>query len=188
MAVETRAADRFVWIVLAVAAAAVIAVAITRGRSHRGPPEKGPAPAVSLPLLDGKGRASISKGRVTVVDFWATWCAPCRVSMPRLQNVWREYRARGVDLYSVDTDDPGAEREAQVKDFLRSNGLDFPVVLDDGTAATAFSIAVLPTMLVLDRDAHVVWSHVGALNGVGERDLRAALDSALSSSVARSGG
>jgi thiol-disulfide isomerase/thioredoxin len=181
-------ADRLVWVVMAVAAAAVIAVAVGRGRSHRAEPAKGPAPAVSLPVLGGTGRASITKGHVTVVDFWATWCAPCRVSMPRVQNVWREYRARGVDLFSVDTDDESADRERQVKDFLRDNGLEFPVVLDDGSATSAFAISVLPTMLVLDRDAHIVWNHIGAMNGAVEQELRTVLDSALSGAVARSGG
>jgi len=188
MADQSRAADRLVWLVLAVAAAAVIAVAIGRSRSHRAATPKGAAPVVSLPLLDGTGRATIAKGRVTVVDFWATWCAPCRISMPRVQSVWREYRNRGVDLFSVDIDDPGAEREAHVKAFLRDNGLEFPVVLDDGSATNAFSISVLPTMLVLDREARVVWNHVGAMNGAVEHELRAAVDSALSGAVVRGGG
>jgi thiol-disulfide isomerase/thioredoxin len=187
MALTERGGDRFLWVVVAVAATAVLAVAISRGRSH-GPAEKRAAAAVSLPLLDGKGRASIAPGRVTMVDFWATWCAPCRVSMPRVQTVWHEYRPRGVDLYSVDTDDPGAEREMQVHEFLRSNGLDFPVVLDDGTASSAFAVAVLPTMLVVDRDGRVVWTHVGLLNGSGERELREVLDSALAGTLARGGG
>jgi cytochrome c biogenesis protein CcmG, thiol:disulfide interchange protein DsbE len=189
MGAGPRGADRFLWVIVAVAAAAVLAVAVSRGHSRQGPPRKGAAmAAVSLPLLDGNGRASISRGRVTVVDFWATWCAPCRVSMPRVQAVWHEYRARGVDLYSVDTDDASAEREVQVHEFLRANGLDFPVVLDDGTAASAFAIAVLPTMVVVDRDGRVVWSHVGVLNAASEDELRSVLDSTLSGTVARSGG
>src|SRR5438270_775515 len=167
-AAPSRAADRFLWGLVAVAAAAVTVVAIARGRSQKPPIERAQAPRISLPLLDGRGQAAIEKGRVTVVDFWATWCAPCRVSMPRVQKVWRDYRPRGVDLYSVDTDDPAADREAQVKEFLVKNGLEFPVVLDDGTASSAFSIAVLPTMLVLDRDARVVWKHgIALLRRVG---------------------
>jgi thiol-disulfide isomerase/thioredoxin len=179
--------DRFLWGLVALAAAAVVIVAIARGRVPPAPTAAGPE-AISLPLLDGKGRASIAKGRVTVVDFWATWCAPCRVSMPRIQEVWREYAPRGVDLYSVDTDDPGADREAQVKEFLLSNGLTFPVVLDDGTASKAFSVAALPTMLVLDRDARVVWNHTGALTSSGEKELRGVLDRALTGAPAVRGG
>jgi thiol-disulfide isomerase/thioredoxin len=188
MPLEPRGADRFLWVIVAVAAAVVLAVAITRGRTQKSAPEKSTLAAVSLPLLDGTGRSSIAKGRVTVVDFWATWCAPCRVSMPRVQAIWREYHPRGVDLYSVDTDDPSAERETQVHDFLRSNALEFPVVLDDGTAASAFAVAVLPTMVVVDRDGRVVWSYVGLLNASGEQELRSVLDSALSGTVARSRG
>jgi thiol-disulfide isomerase/thioredoxin len=183
----SRTADRLLWGLVAIAAAAVVVVAISRGRAHEAPRQAAAMPSFSLPLLDG-GRASIAKGRVTVVDFWATWCAPCRVSMPRIQDVWREYGPRGVDLYSVDTDDPSAEREAHVKEFLLQNGLTFPVVLDDGAASSAFSIAVLPTMVVLDRDAQVVWTHVGALNGAGERELRGVLDRALAAPAAARGG
>ncbi len=176
-----RSADRFLWALVAVAAAAVVVVAIARGRAKDPRPrDVAEVARISLPLLVGNGRASIQKGHVTVVDFWATWCAPCRVSMPRLQRVWRDYAPRGVDLYSVDTDEPGGNREAAVKEFLLQNGLEFPVVLDDGTAARAFAIANLPTMVVLDRDARVVWNHVGALSGHGEKELRGVLDRLLS--------
>ena len=168
------------WTLVALAAAAVLVIAIAKERKARPRPAKGSAaPRVTLPLLDGKGKASIQKGRVTVVDFWATWCAPCRASMPRVQRVWREYSSRGVDLYSVDTDDPGDSREAAVKEFLLENGLEFPVVLDDGSASSAFAVASLPTMLVLDRDARVVWNHVGSLTGSGEKELRGVLERAL---------
>jgi cytochrome c biogenesis protein CcmG, thiol:disulfide interchange protein DsbE len=184
----SRWSDRLLWGVVAVAAAAVVVVAIARGRVRERHGTEGAAPRLSLPRLDGKGTASIQPGRVTVVDFWATWCAPCRISMPRIQKVWREYAPRGVDLYSVDTDDPGAEREAQVKEFLLSNGLTFPVVLDDGSALTAFSVSVLPTMLVLDGDARVIWKHVGALTAPGEEELRGVLDRALAGPSAARGG
>ena len=184
----SRWPDRLLWGLVAVAAAAVVVVAIARGRVREHGARTGPVARVSLPLLDGKGKASIQAGRVTVVDFWATWCAPCRVSMPRIQKLWREYGPRGVDLYSVDTDDPSAEREAQVREFLLSNDLTFPVVLDDGSAMTAFSVALLPTMLVLDGDSRIIWKHVGALGSSGEDELRVVLDRALAGPSASHGG
>jgi cytochrome c biogenesis protein CcmG, thiol:disulfide interchange protein DsbE len=171
--------DRWMWAFVAVAAAAVVVVAMGKERSQAAKrPAERVAPAVALPRLGG-GTAGIEKGKVTVVDFWATWCAPCRASMPRLQKVWREYQPRGVDLYSVDTDDPGGGREDAVREFLLQNQLTFPVVLDDGTASSAFAIANLPTMLVIDRDGHVVWDHVGALTAGREEELRGILDRAL---------
>src|SRR5205085_3118245 len=99
------------------------------------------APEVELPLLGGKGKASIQRGKITMVDFWATWCAPCRASKPRVQKVWKEFGPSGVELYSVDTDDPSPDRDAQVREFLLQHGLEFPVVLDDGTATQAYAIA-----------------------------------------------
>jgi cytochrome c biogenesis protein CcmG, thiol:disulfide interchange protein DsbE len=174
--------DRVVWGAVALAGAAVIVLAIAHHRNQveEEPPQSvGVTPSLSLPLLDGSGKASIVRGRVTVVDFWATWCAPCRASMPRVQSVWKEYRPRGVDLYSVDTDDPGASREAEVREFLVQNKLEFPVVLDDGSATSAFSVAGLPTMVVVGRDGSVLWNHVGTLTPGGERQLRDVLDRAL---------
>jgi thiol-disulfide isomerase/thioredoxin len=178
---SARTRDRLVFGLVAFAAAVAIVAAIAKGRAR--PPAVATAAHVdstqfSLPLLDG-GKASIRSGRVTVVDFWATWCAPCRASMPRVQRVWQEYSSRGADLFSVNTDDPGDNREAAVKEFLLKNGLQFPVVLDDGTATSAFSVANLPTMLVLDQQARVVWNHVGELTGSGEKELRVVLDRAL---------
>jgi thiol-disulfide isomerase/thioredoxin len=170
------------WPLVAIAAGAVVLVAVAKERTRTAGRAERPAPQIALPRLEGGGKASIEKGKVTMVDFWATWCVPCRVSMPRVQKVWREYQPKGVDLYSVDTDEPGGDREIAVREFLLQNGLTFPVVLDDGTAATAFAVANLPTMLVVDRQGRVVWNHVGALTAGGERELRGVLDRTLSAS------
>jgi thiol-disulfide isomerase/thioredoxin len=171
--------DIWIWALVVAATASVVALAVVQGNRSETRLAGNAAPEVALPLLGG-GKSSIQKGKITVVDFWATWCAPCRVSMPRVQNVWREYAPKGVDLYSVDTDDPSADREAQVSEFLMQNRLTFPVVLDDGSAERAFSIVSLPTMMLLDKEGKVAWSHVGALNAAREGDLRAALNRALS--------
>src|SRR5262249_24147541 len=166
------------WALVVAATVSVVAVAVVQGNRSGTRLAGKVAPELSLPLLGG-GKSAIQKGKVTVVDFWATWCAPCRVSMPRVQSVWREYAPKGVDLYSVDTDDPSADREAQVSEFLMQNRLTFPVVLDDGSGERPFSIVSRPTIMLPDKQGKIAWSHVGALTGVRERDLRAALDSAL---------
>ncbi|HYY53726.1 MAG TPA: TlpA disulfide reductase family protein [Myxococcales bacterium] len=178
LALRTRRSDLWIWGLVALATASVVAVAVMQGNRAGQRFTGQSAPALSLPLLGG-GNAAIPQGKVTVVDFWATWCAPCRYSMPRLQSLWAEYKARGVELYSVDTDEPAPGRDTQVRQFLSTNGLSFPVALDDGRASDAFRVASLPTMLLLDRSGRVVWSHVGAFTAPRERDLRAALDRAL---------
>ena len=171
--------DAWIWALVVAATCSVVALAVVQGNRSQSRLSGKPAPEVALPLLGG-GKSAIQHGKVTMVDFWATWCAPCRASMPRVQKVWQEYKPNGVELYSVDTDDPSPDRESQVSEFLMQNRLTFPVVLDDGTAEHAFAVASLPTMLLLDKDGKIVWSHIGALNSSREVDLRAALNRALS--------
>jgi alkyl hydroperoxide reductase subunit AhpC len=101
--------------------------------------------------------------------------------MPRLQNLWKDYAARGVELYSVNTDDESPNRKPQVEEFLLQNQLSFPVVLDDEdkTASDSFRVSALPTLLVIDKAGKVVWSRIGALGAGEERELRGILDEAL---------
>ncbi|MCA1826094.1 MAG: TlpA family protein disulfide reductase [Myxococcales bacterium] len=170
--------DIWIWALVIAATSSVVALAVMQGHRPESRLTGKPAPQVALPLLGG-GKSAIQHGKVTMVDFWATWCAPCRASMPRIQKVWQEYARAGVDLFSVDTDDPSPDRDAQVSEFLMQNRLTFPVVLDDGSAEQAFSVVSLPTMVLLDKEGKIVWSHVGALNASREGDLRAALNHAL---------
>jgi thiol-disulfide isomerase/thioredoxin len=171
--------DGWIWALVIAATCSLVALTVVEVRRPPRPALAGKsAPDLSLPLLGG-GNSSILKDKITMVDFWATWCAPCRASMPRLQKLWKEYQSSGVEIYSVDTDDPSLDREAQVREFLLQNGLTFPVVLDDGSASQAFSISSLPTLVLLDRQGKVVWSHVGALTPSRETALRTALNHAL---------
>jgi thiol-disulfide isomerase/thioredoxin len=169
-----------IWLLVVAATASVVTLAVLQGNrgaaqlaGHKAPDN------IALPLLDGGGRSPIPRGKVTMVDFWATWCAPCRASMPRVEKLWKQYQRSGLELYSVDTDDPGPDREPQVREFLLKNRLSFPVVLDDGSASQAFAVASLPTMVLLDKQGTVVWSYIGALTERRENDLRAALEKAL---------
>jgi thiol-disulfide isomerase/thioredoxin len=161
---------------VAAAGALVIGLAILEQRRMGGQQ----APQVELPLLDGPGQKKLEPGKVTLVDFWATWCAPCRASMPRVQKLWSDYQQRGLDLFSVDTDD-GSDRGPMVKEFLLQNQLTFPVVLDDGRGQNAFHVSGLPTMLLIGKDGKVVWRHEGLLGSREEASLRSLLDEALAS-------
>jgi thiol-disulfide isomerase/thioredoxin len=170
--------DAWIWALVIAATGSVVALAMVQGNRRAPEPQARTAPALKLQRLGG-GNSALPQGKVTVVDFWATWCGPCRFSMPRVQKLWQEYRPRGVELYSVDTDDEAPTRDADVRAFLLENQLTFPVVYDDGSASQAFAVNNLPTMLLLDRAGKVVWTHVGTLTENHERDLRTALERAL---------
>ena len=164
------------WAIIVASAAIILGLALYQDH-RKGSPSL--APQVTLPLLDGKTKQELKANAVTIVDFWATWCAPCRASMPRVQHVLRDYAPRGVELFSIDTDNDDNNREPKVQEFLLQNQLSFPVALDNGGAQDAFHVESLPTLLVVGRERRILWRHVGVLDASEERELRRVLDEAL---------
>lgn len=122
----------------------------------------GAAPPFTLEDLAGKAhRLEEYKGRVLVVNFWATWCEPCRDEMPSLNRL----KARMADApFAILAIDMG-EGEARVKAFLDKVPVDFQVLLDRDSAVTkAWKVRVLPTTLVLDPSGRIRYSAVGELD------------------------
>lgn len=135
-----------------------------------------PAPDITLPLLDG-GTFSIANhaGEVIVLDFWATWCPPCRVSMPIADRVVEEFADRGVHLYFVNE----GESPEMVEEFLDESGLRAPIALDiNHTLGVAYQAQGLPFTVIVGRDGTVKSIRVGA--GMNyEHELRHDLETAL---------
>jgi thiol-disulfide isomerase/thioredoxin len=139
-----------------------------------GKPVPGP---FKLDLLEGGDfELPLSPGtNVLLLDFWATWCGPCRQVMPTLAEVAKDYAARGVRYVAVNL----REKPEVIRRYLTSAKLDITVALDtDGSAAKAFQVNGIPTMVVVDRNNIVRKIHVGASAEVGA-ELRAALDELL---------
>jgi len=154
-------------LLLAAIAALLVAVGIVSvGRDgHRLPAAGSDAPTVEIPLLDG-GTLDLAalRGKVVVLDFWATWCAPCVESMPVVRKVGEELAGKGVVTVAVNGDD-GDRREELVRHFLRRQKLEgLTVALDDGSAARAFEVTALPTLVVIGRDGKVATAHLGAVD------------------------
>jgi cytochrome oxidase Cu insertion factor (SCO1/SenC/PrrC family)/thiol-disulfide isomerase/thioredoxin len=112
-----------------------------------------PAPALSLPGLRG-GTVSLNslRGKVVVLNFWATWCTPCKSEMPLLQRWYHSVKGKGVVVLGVDQQ----EGRKDVEPFVRKVHVDYPIALDtDGVASAQFDVAGLPTTLVIDRQGIV---------------------------------
>lgn len=118
-----------------------------------------PAPNFRLATEDGKTiELSSLRGRVVVVNFWATWCAPCKVEMPQLQALYDDYRRTGLELIGVNMQEPAEE----VVRFRRSLAIAFPTALDlDGTVARRYLIRGLPTTFLIDRAGIIREINVG---------------------------
>ena len=105
--------------------------------------------------LNTKKGYSLAKcrGKVVLIDFWATWCPPCRVAMPHLQKVWEKYKDRGVIVIALTADD-----ERRVASFIKQAGYTFPVALDDrGRTNRAYNIRWIPHTFLIGADGKVIW-------------------------------
>ena len=136
--------------------------------------EKRAAPNFVLELPDG-GALSIEalRGKVVMLDFWASWCQPCRDEAPVLAQVYREYRQRGVEFVGINLwDNPG---DAEV--FLREQGHEYPNGIDaDGKIAITYGVRGIPEKFFLNRDGEIARKFTGPMN---PDLLRQALDALL---------
>jgi cytochrome c-type biogenesis protein CcmF len=133
-----------------------------------------PAPDFALNLLDGSTLTfSELRGRVAVVNFWATWCPPCEDELPDLEAVWAEYETQGVVFVGV----AFQEEEAEVRDMASRFGLTYPLGLDIGDRmSTAFGITGVPETFVVDSGGQVAYVHIGPVTAA---ELQEELDSLL---------
>jgi peroxiredoxin len=117
------------------------------------------APPFQLEALDGsKFKLADRKGRVVVLDFWATWCGPCMQSMPVVEDVIREFADRDVELLAVNME----EQPEQVKAIMERHKFKAPVAIDrDGAVAAKYAVTAIPQTVVIDREGKVARLFVG---------------------------
>jgi peroxiredoxin len=119
-----------------------------------------PAPSWTLQNADGQTiHSSDFKGKVVILDFWATWCPPCKAEIPGFIALQKEYGKNGLAVIGVSVDEGGA---AVVKEFAQKIGMNYTVVLADDKTTQAFgSIEAIPTTFIIDREGRIVTKHLG---------------------------
>ena len=130
------------------------------------------APGFNLRNLQGN-RDSLAnyEGQVVVINFWATWCGPCRVEMPSFEALYRRYRSQGLTVIAVSLD-KGAD--AKVRQFAQERGLSFPVLMDtDGEAERLYPSVSIPYTFVVGRSGRIVARVDGAKNWQSEETFQA---------------
>ena len=124
-----------------------------------------PKPAPDFALPDAQGREvklSDLKGQVVLLNFWATWCGPCKIEMPWFVEFQRQYKDQGFSVVAVSLDAEGWE---VVKPFAEDFKLNFPVLVGDDELADKFGgIAALPTTFIIDKEGRITSSHTGLVS------------------------
>jgi len=143
-------------------ATAVLAIAST-GVAAVLPPVGKPAPDFAAKSDSGRNvRLSELRGQVVLINFWASWCSPCRQELPLLSKIYSQYRSAGFALLAVNVDDNRKDAESMLKRL----DLKFPTLFDGNKkVARLYGVDTMPATLVIDRDGRVRYVHRGYYDG-----------------------
>ena len=123
----------------------------------------GPAPDFTLKAMDGKNvKLSELAGNVVLINFWASWCGPCREEMPLLNDLHNKYEALGFTVLGVNVE----EQAAPAIGFINKSPVDFPILFDSkNSVSQAYKVVAMPTTIVVDRDGNIRYEHKGYKSG-----------------------
>lgn len=143
-----------------------IALALSLGAATLAPAAvpQSAAPDFTLRTMDGKNlRLQEQRGRVVMINFWATWCAPCRQEMPHLAKLYDKYRGSGFELLAVNVD----EEQAKAVGLAQKLNLKFPVLFDGEKKQVSglYDLKAMPSTVIIDRDGRVRHVHRGYRDG-----------------------
>jgi len=132
------------------------------------------APDFTLESLDGKSlRLSDLRGKAVLLNFWATWCVPCKIEMPWLVELQKEYGPQGLQIVGVAMDDSSKEDIAQ---FAKDMGVNYPVLIGKNDVADAYAVPAMPESFFIDRDGRIVDKIIGLK---GKADIEESVRKAL---------
>ena len=134
--------------------------------------DSNPAPEFTLPDLNGKNISLADyKGKVVILDFWATWCPPCIKGIPDFVELYEQYKDKGFAMIGISLDQAGID---VVKNFARKYKINYPIVMNDGSLDKAYGgISSIPTTFVIDPAGNIRKKYIGYIEkAVFEADIK----------------
>lgn len=165
---------RLLAIVIALAAAGVVVWKMNPAHPRAPLTQNSPAPQFAVQDLDGKiVDSSKFKGKVVLVDFWATWCVPCEAEIPHLVEWQKQHGTDGLQVIGLSMDDTSGP----VKGYVEKHSMTYPVAMADEKTIAAFGgVLGLPANILIGRDGRVIAKHVGVTDiSVLQKEVEQAL-------------
>ena len=132
------------------------------------------APDFTLADLSGnKVRLSDQKGKVVLIEFWATWCPPCRASIPGIERLYRTYGEKGLAVLAISMDEGGWDK---VKAFSEEHGITYPVLQGNDDVATKYMVRMIPAVYIVDRQGTIAKQFIG---GGSDQDIEKEIQALL---------
>ncbi len=161
--------------VMCLAAALLAACILGSCSGQGGEGVQGPDKIELLALKSVDDLEELTRGKVVVLDFWASWCPPCKASVPHVNKLYEKYKGRGVSVYGINLDTK--RQETAARRAIKSWGIKYPVLLDSGAVARKFKVVGIPMLVVIDKDGTLKSTGV-SIDSIGEAEK--ALDELLS--------
>lgn len=143
------------------------AIAAFSAAASAATPAKGAAADFTLKSNSGKNiKLSELRGQVVMINFWATWCGPCRQEMPLLEQLYQKYSAMGFTILGVNVE----ENPNDAVKWLKERPVTFPILFDNESAVSElYNVSAMPTTLILDRGGNIRFLHLGYVPGTEEK-------------------
>ena len=118
--------------------------------------------------------------KFTIIDFWATWCKPCQLSIPKINKIYNEYKEKGIEVIGISIDNP--RNRAKISPLIKALGIDYPVLLDtDQEVMQDFNVSSIPVLFIIDSNNKIIYTHEGYAPG-DDIEIRKKLNELLSES------
>lgn len=161
--VKKRLAPAFIFLV-----AVLICVQCQRNETPEPTPDTNSrAQAIDFTLVGIDGveyTLSAQKGNVVLVDFWATWCPPCRVEIPHLKELHKKYSEKGLVVWGV-----GLDEEGKLRAFAEEQAISYPILVGDESIGQDYGVQGIPTTFLFDKQNRIAFKHVGFSQGMEEQ-------------------